>query len=140
MPATTLREPAAQIRERRSYPRVSVALPLVLSRGEAGNRIEGVTRDVCCQGFSFLAAEAIPLAEPLDGEIIIPGDPRVSVPEKDLHLRFRARVVRVEPIRAEPIRIGPTRLEPQRREVGFNIACRIEDDGVTCLGIDRAPL
>lgn len=124
MSAITELEPITQTGERRSRPRVRVALPLVLSRRERASRIEGVTQDVSCHGFSFVAAEAVPLAEMLEGEIIVPGDPVSSVPEDDLHLRFRAQVVHVD---------------PRGRDLGFTIGCRIDGDGLNCCSIDRAP-
>jgi len=52
------------------------------------------------------------LDDELECEIMIPGDDVSSVPEDDLRLRCRARVVRVV---------------PQGKRQGFGIACRLDD-------------
>jgi hypothetical protein len=89
-----------------------MALPLVLFRSGDASRIETTTEDLSREGLYYISSEQFSPDEQLECEVAIPGDRMGSVPEDDLCLRFRLRVVRV-------VSRGP--------EQGFGVGCRLED-------------
>lgn len=99
-------------RERRCRPLLRLALPLVLISPGSGAKIATNTEDVSCDSFYCVSDRPLPLDEELECEIMIPGDAVSSVPEDDLRLRCRARVIRVV---------------PRGKRLGFGIACRLDD-------------
>jgi len=99
-------------RERRCRSRLRLALPLVLIPPGDGAKIATSTEDVSCDSFYCVSDRPFALDDELECEIMIPGDDVSSVPEDDLRLRCRARVVRVV---------------PQGKRQGFGIACRLDD-------------
>jgi len=99
-------------RERRCRPRLRLALPLVLIAPGNGAKIATSTEDVSCDSFFCVSDRPFALDEQLECEIMIPGEAISSVPEDDLRLRCRARVVRVV---------------PNGNRLGFGIACRLDD-------------
>lgn len=98
--------------ERRCRARLRLALPLVLISPGNGVKIATNTEDVSCDSFYCVSDQPLQLDEQLECEIMIPGDTVSSVPEDDLRLRCRARVVRVV---------------PRGKRLGFGIACRLDD-------------
>ena len=98
--------------DRRSRPRLRLALPLALFRPGQIDGIQTTTEDVSCESFSFVSDLPFSLDDRLECEVVVPGDPLSSVPEDDLCLRCGVRVVRVE-------RRGP--------QLGFGVVCRLED-------------
>jgi hypothetical protein len=96
--------------DRRRYPRLTLALPLVLFRPGEADKIETKTEDVNCDGFYCVSDHRFSLDDRLECELLIHGDELSSVPEDDLCLRCRVRVVRVV-----------------ERGLGFGLACRLED-------------
>jgi hypothetical protein len=98
--------------DRRDRPRLKLAFPLVLFRSGEADRIETKTEDVSCDSFFCVSDRPFSPDDRLECELLIPGDKLSSVPENDLHVRCRARVVRV-------VANGLHR--------GFGVACRLED-------------
>jgi hypothetical protein len=98
--------------DRRSHPRLRLALPVVLFRPGGADRIETTTEDVSCDSLSFVSDHPFSPDDRLECELLIPGDALSSVPEDDLHLRCGVRVVRA-------VTKGP--------QLGFGVACRLED-------------
>jgi hypothetical protein len=101
--------------DRRYRPRLKLALPLVLFRSGEADGIETKTEDVSCDSFFCVSDHPFSLDDRLECELIIPGDKLSSVPESDLRVRYRARVVRVV---ANGLR-------------GFGVACQLEDHTIT---------
>jgi hypothetical protein len=99
-------------RDRRRHPRFKLALPLVLFRPGEAEKIETKTEDVSCDSFYCISDRPFSPDDRLECELLIPGDELSSVPEDDLCLRCRVRVVRA-------VERGP--------QLGFGIACRLED-------------
>jgi hypothetical protein len=98
--------------DRRSRPRLRLALPLALFRPGKADRIDVTTEDVSCDSLSFVSDRPFSPDDRLECELLVPGDAMSSVPEDDLCLRCGVRVVRVE-------ERGP--------QLGFGVACRMED-------------
>jgi hypothetical protein len=98
--------------DRRSRPRLRLALPLALFRPGKADRIDVTTEDVTCDSLSFVSDRPFSPDDRLECELLVPGDALSSVPEDDLCLRCGVRVVRVE-------ERGP--------QLGFGVACRMED-------------
>jgi hypothetical protein len=106
--------------DRRCRARLRLALPVVLFRSGEADMIETKTEDVSCDSFYCISDKPISLGDQLDCELVIPGDEVTSVPEADLHLRCRVRVVRV-------VARGP--------QQGFGVACQLEDYTISrCTG------
>jgi hypothetical protein len=102
--------------ERRSRPRVSLSLPLVLIRPGDETRIETQTRDVTCDSFYCVSDRPLSPGEVIECELFIAGESVSSVPTDDLRLSCRARVVRVV---------------PRQSQDGFDVACRLEEYSIT---------
>jgi PilZ domain len=103
--------------DRRSHPRVRLALPLSLFKVGEADRIDVTTEDVSCDSLSFVSDRPFSADDRLECELlVVPGDALSSVPEDDLCLRCEVRVVRVE-------EKGP--------QLGFAVACRMEDYTIT---------
>lgn len=98
--------------DRRSRPRMRLALPLTLFRSGGAERIETSTEDVSCDSFYCVSDRPFSPNELLECELLMPGDDVGSVPEDDLSIHCQARVVRVDAR-------GPNR--------GFGVACRLAD-------------
>jgi hypothetical protein len=105
-------EPMESDLERRCRPRLRLALPVVLLPPGAAERIETKTEDVSCDSFYCFSNRPFSPEDRLECELLIPGDQLSSVPEPDLCVRCQVRVVRVVPR-------GP--------QLGFGVACRLED-------------
>jgi hypothetical protein len=98
--------------DRRYRPRLKLAFPLVLFRSGEADRIETITEDVSCDSFFCVSDHPFSPDDRLECELLIPGDKLSSVPEDDLRVRCRARVVRVV---------------ARGLHLGFGVACRLED-------------
>ena len=103
--------------ERRARPRISLVLPVVLSRPGEKHQIKTHTANVTCEGFLCVSDRPLAPGEVIECELLITGDTVSSVPEDDLKLSWRARVVRVV---------------PSDSQVGYyQVACRVEEDSFT---------
>ena len=103
-------------RERRRRPRLSLALPIVLTRAGTQTLVEATTENVSSEGFFCLTTHEFSPDELLDCEISLPGDQVSSVPEDGLRLSCLVRVVRVV---------------PGEDQHSFGIACHVEDYTMT---------
>ena len=102
--------------DRRSRPRVALALPIFLFRSGDPEYIEATTDNITADSFYCVSERPIFLNERLECEVVVPGDQLSSVPEDDLRLSCRVRVVRVV---------------AERRQAGFGAACVLEDYTIT---------
>jgi PilZ domain len=99
--------------DRRRRPRVRLAYPVRLIQPGLDVRVETKTEDLSCEGFFCISERVFSPHETLECELVIPGGkPSQPAPERDMVLRCRAEVVRVE---------------PQSRSGAFGVACRFAD-------------
>jgi len=98
--------------DRRSHPRMKLALPVVLFRSGELARIETRTENISCDSFYCLMEQPFTPDDRLECEILLAGNQWRSVLEDELCLNCRVRVIRV-------VREG---LQPQ-----FGVAFRIEE-------------
>lgn len=98
--------------DRRFRSRVPLTLPISLFRSGDDAGIEARTENITADSFYCVSEHPFFLHERLECEVVVPGDQLSSVPEDDLCLRCRVRVVRVA---------------PKQRESGFGAACVLED-------------
>ncbi len=106
--------------ERRSRPRINLALPVVLIRPGTQTPIEATMENASSNGFYCLSQHQFSVDERLDCEICLPGDEVSSVPEDGLHLSCEVRVVRVVP----------------RGSEGFGMACHFDEYSVSRSAIE----
>lgn len=102
--------------ERRSRPRVNLSLPLVLIRPGDEARIETQTGNVTCDSFYCVSDRPLSPGEVIECELFIEGESVSSVPQDDLRLSCRARVIRVV---------------PRPSQDGFDVACRLEEYSIS---------
>jgi len=103
-------------RDRRRRPRLGLALPVVLFREGDPAGVGAVTENITAESFYCISERRFLSNERLDCEIVMPGDQMSSVPEDDLCLRCRVRVVRTVPL---------------KNQAGFGVACVLESYSVS---------
>jgi hypothetical protein len=81
--------------ERRGHPRLKLAISVVFFKSGETSGFEAKTEDVSCNGFYCVSRHPFSPNESLECELLIPGTAVGSIPEDDLCLRCRVRVVRV---------------------------------------------
>jgi PilZ domain len=107
--------------ERRRRPRLSLALPVVLTRPGTEAAIDAMTENISSEGFYCHTASEFWTDEILNCEVSLPGDQVSSVPEDGLRLSCEVRVVRVVSRGAQQ---------------GFGVACHLEDYTMTRSAIE----
>ena len=106
--------------ERRSRPRINLALPVVLIRPGTQAPIEAAMENVSSNGFYCLSTHQFSADERLDCEICLPGDDVSSVPQDGLRLNCQVRVVRVV----------------SRGSQGFGVACHFDEYAISRSAIE----